>query len=319
MLNLSNKNLEFLKAQIPLITLLSLVVIVGISEPAFFTRSTLLVVIADTTTLFLMSAGATFVILMGGIDLSVQAVASLISVIVAALLPEYGFFAILIAILAAALSGFSGGIAHHILKIPSFIATLAISGVVASAAFWLSDERQIYIAPELRDKYLSWATGETFGIQSEIVVSVVILAALLLIQLRTTFGRFVKAIGFGEQAVIASGIHVPRIKMLAFTLSGAMAGLSGVVFAARMSSGSPTLANEFLLPSIAAIIVGGTALTGGYGSIWRTFLGALIISVVRVGMTFVGISVYAQQIVFGMVLVVAVAITIDRSRITIVK
>lgn len=319
MASISLKNLEILKAQIPLFTLLGLVAVVGLSEPAFFSHNTLLVVIADTTTLFLMSAGATFVILMGGIDLSVQAVASLISVIVATLLPELGFFAILIALLVGGLSGFSGGVAHHYLKIPSFIATLALSGIVASAAFWLSDERQIYIVPELRAQYLAWATGEALGIQSEIIVSLVVLVVLLLIQRRTPFGRFVKAVGSGEQAVIASGIYVPQIKMLAFTLSGIMAGLSGVVFAARMSSGSPTLANEFLLPSIAAIIVGGTALTGGFGSIWRTFLGALIISVVRVGMTFVGISVYAQQIVFGMVLVIAVAITIDRSRITIVK
>jgi ribose transport system permease protein len=101
--------------------------------------------------------------------------------------------------------------------------------------------------------------------------------------------------------------------------SGLLAALSGIVFSARMASGSPTLANEFLLPSIAAIVVGGTALTGGVGGVWQTYLGALIVSVLRIGMTFVGINVFAQQIVFGVVLIVAVAFTIDRSRIRVVK
>jgi len=89
--------------------------------------------------------------------------------------------------------------------------------------------------------------------------------------------------------------------------------------AARLGSGSPTLANEFLLPAIACIIVGGTAITGGVGSIWKTFVGALIVAVMRIGMTFVGVTVFAQQIVFGLVLVLAVAITMDRTKVTVVK
>ena len=102
-------------------------------------------------------------------------------------------------------------------------------------------------------------------------------------------------------------------------LSGTMAGVAGIVMAARLGSGSPTLASEFLLPAIACIVVGGTAITGGVGSVWRTFVGALIVQVVRIGMTFVGVSAFAQQIVFGFILVAAVAITMDRSKIAIVK
>ena len=106
--------------------------------------------------------------------------------------------------------------------------------------------------------------------------------------------------------MIATGVRVERIKAFAFLLSGATAGFSGALMAARLGSGSPTLANEFLLPAIAAIILGGTALTGGVGGVWRTFVGALIIAVVRIGMTFLGVSVFAQQIVFGVALVAAV-------------
>ncbi len=311
--------LGWVRDHIPLIALVALVVLVGLIDTRFFTISTLLVLVSDTMTLFLMATGVTFVILMGGIDLSIQAVASMTSVIVAVLLPEFGFVAIPVAVLAGCLSGAVGGAAHTRLRIPSFIATLAMSGVVLTAAFIFSDTRSVVIPGEISERYLFWLVGETFGLHNEIIVGLIVLAGLTFLQDRTPFGRYCRAIGAGEQAVIASGVHVDRIKVLAFTLSGAMAGLSGVMMAARLGSGSPTLANEFLLPAIAAVIVGGTALTGGVGSIWRTFVGALIIAVVRIGMTFIGVSIFAQQIVFGVVLVAAVAATIDRSRIGVVK
>ena len=111
--------------------------------------------------------------------------------------------------------------------------------------------------------------------------------------------------------------HVAR--SAAYTLSGTMAGVAGVVMAARLGSGSPILANEFLLPAIACIVVGGTAITGGVGSVWRTFVGALIVQVVRIGMTFMGVSVFAQQIVFGVILVAAVAVTMDRTKVLVIK
>ena len=308
-----------LSGQIPLLTLIGLIVLVGIVDPSFFSFQTLMVLTSDTMTLFIMASGATFVILMGGIDLSVQFVASMTSVIVALLLPELGFLAIPIAVAAGAIAGIAGGVSHTWLRIPSFISTLAIGGVVTAVAYVLSDARSINISGEIRDTYLFWMVGETLGVKNEIWVGLALLAILAVVQIGTPFGRLVRAIGAGERAVIASGIKVNRIKSYAFLLSGATAGFSGVLMAARLGSGSPTLANEFLLYAIAAIILGGTALTGGAGSVWRTFIGALIINVVRIGMTFLGVSVFAQQIVFGIALVLAVAATIDRSRIQIVK
>ena len=310
---------SFLAGQIPLLTLLGLVVLVGLVDPSFFSFRTLMVLTSDTMTLFLMAAGATFVILMGGIDLSVQAVACMTSVIVAATLPELGILAIPLAVGAGALAGLAGGVSHTKLRIPSFISTLAVGGVVTTIAFLLSDARSIQISGEMRDEYLFWMVGEFLGVKNEIWVGLVVLGILVFVQLRTPFGRLARAIGAGERAVIATGVRVERIKAFAFLLSGATAGFSGALMAARLGSGSPTLANEFLLPAIAAIILGGTALTGGVGGVWRTFIGALIIAVVRIGMTFLGVSVFAQQIVFGVALVAAVAATIDRSKIQIVK
>ncbi|MEM7044351.1 MAG: ABC transporter permease [Pseudomonadota bacterium] len=307
------------KDQLPLIVLLLLVLVVSSIDSGFMAPGNLLVVTADTMTLFLMAAGATFVIMTGGIDLSIQAVASMTSCIVAALLPKLGFTAVPITLLAGAVFGVMNGLVTTKLRIPSFVATLAVSGVATSVAFLVSDARSVLIAAADRDAYLAWAVGDLGPLQNEILVGLVVLIGLTLLYQFTTFGRFIRAIGSQEQAVIASGIHADRIKILAFILSGTMAGLAGVVMAGRLGSGSPTLANEFLLPAIACIIVGGTAITGGVGSVWRTFIGALIIAVVRIGMTFIGVSVFAQQIVFGLILVAAVAITMDRSKVATVK
>ena len=304
---------------LPIILLGGLVVAIGIVDAGFFSISNLLTVSADTMTLFLMASGATFVIMMGGIDLSVQAIASMASCILAVYIAHLGFAAVPLAMLGGLLAGLFSALMSTRLKIPSFIATLAISGVVLSAGFWFSDERSVNIPAELRDKHLWWAVGETFGIPNEIFVGVAALILLTIVLQFTAFGRIVRGIGAQEQAVIASGANVDRIKLMAFGLSGLMAAVAGVVMGARLGSGSPTLANEFLLPAISAVVVGGTAITGGVGTVWRTLIGALIIQVVRIGMTFMGISVFAQQIVFGVLLVAAVAVTMDRSKVLVVK
>ena len=304
---------------LPVIFLIVLVLLVGAYDPSFFSLDNFLSVTADTMTLFLMASGVTFVIIIGGIDLSIQAVASMASCILAAYLERFGIWTIPLAVLGGAVAGFAGSIVSTKLRIPSFIATLAVSGVVLSAGYWFSGTRSINIPPDLSASYLFWAVGDTLGIPNEIWVGAIVMVLLSVLLQLTPFGRLVRGVGAQEQAVIASGINVDRIKIAAYTLSGTMAALAGVVMAARLGSGSPTLANEFLLPAIASIIVGGTAITGGVGSVWRTFVGALIVQVVRIGMTFMGVSVFAQQIVFGFILVAAVAVTMDRGKLLVVK
>jgi ribose transport system permease protein len=315
----TEKSRAALQTFLPIIVLVVLVLAVGTYDRTFFSLGNFMTVTADTMTLFLMASGVTLVIMMGGIDLSVQAVASMTSCILAAYLPRYGIFAIPLAVLGGVVAGFAGGIVSTRLRIPSFIATLAVSGVVISAGYWFSETRSINIPADLRDSYLDWAVGDTLGVPNEIWVGVVFLVILSAILQLTPFGRLVRGIGAQERAVIASGINVDRTKIVAYTLSGTMAGIAGIVMAARLGSGSPTLASEFLLPAIASIVVGGTAITGGVGSIWRTFVGALIVQVVRIGMTFMGVSVFAQQIVFGFILVAAVAITMDRAKVLVIK
>jgi ribose transport system permease protein len=307
-----------IRAAIPVILLLGLVTLIGALRPSFLTADTLLVVMADTATLFILAAGITFVVMLGGIDLSIQAVASLSSVIVAITLSHIGYWAFPATLLVGFITGAFSGVVHVWLRIPSFIVTLATSGLVAAAALLLSQERSITIG-ETGRAYLSWITGRPFGIPSVIVVGAVVAVVGIWLQRYTPFGRYSTAIGAGEAATWASGVKVNRQKVIAYSLSAGLAALAGILLTGRLSSGSPTLANELLLPAIASVVVGGTSITGGAGGIGRTVIGALIISVVRVGMTFVGVDIFAQQIVFGTVLILAVAVTIDRTKILIVK
>jgi len=307
-----------LRKWVPALTLLILIVGIGIVEPRFLSANALLQLASDTVTVFTLACGVGFVIMLGGIDLSIQAMASLSSVIIALTVGRLGYASIALTLLVGLLAGLFGGIAHVKLKIPSFIATLAVSGVLAGAALILSNERSITLGASQRE-YLTWITAAPFGIPAEIFTGAAVLVFVHLVQSRTAFGRYSAAIGAGEAAAYTSGVKVDRQKIIAFVLSAGCAALAGIVLAGRLASGSPTLANELLLPSIAAVVVGGTAITGGVGSVWRTLIGALIISVVRTGMTFLGVDIFAQQIVFGIVLVMAVAATIDRSKIPIVK
>jgi ribose transport system permease protein len=307
-----------LRPWLPLFTLVGLMLVVGVAQPQFLNPQTLIQLAGDTATLFVLAAGVSFTIMLGGIDLSIQSMASLASVLIALTIGRIGYGSFIVAIAVGVLSGWAGGMAHVKLKIPSFIATLAVGGVLAGIALVISHERSITLSEDER-AYLWWTTGDYFGVPREVMIAAVLLAFGDVLQRRTRFGRYSAAIGAGEAAAYASGVKVDRQKVIAFILSSAFAAFVGVMLAGRMMSGSPTLANEQLLPAIAAVVVGGTAITGGVGSIWRTLIGALIIGVIRAGMTFVGVNIFAQQIVFGAVLVLAVAITIDRSKIPIVK
>lgn len=307
-----------LRQWLPLATLIILVTIVGIMQPVFLQPSTLLQLASDTAVLFILATGVTFVIMLGGIDLSLQSMASLASVVVALTIAQLGYGSFVLAVAIGVFAGFLSGLAHVKLKIPSFIATLAMGGVLFSSALVSSRERSITLG-DVDRSYQTWVTGTVFGIPNVIIVGLIVLAFAHTLQAHTRFGRYSAAIGAGEPAAYASGVKVDRQKIFAYMLSAGFAALAGVILAGRLSSGSPTLAAEMLLPSIAAVVVGGTAITGGVGSIWRTLVGSLIISVVRIGMTFLGVNIFAQNIVFGAVLVLAVAITIDRSKIPVVK
>ena len=302
----------------PLAVLLALIVFVAVNAPSFATPQTFAVVLADTAVLFILAAGVTFVILLGAIDLSIQSVASLSSVILAQTLPRFGLFAFVLAIASGLLFGVASGIVHVRLRVPSFVATLAMGGVAAGLALLASSGRAITIEEAGRAN-AAWINHSIAGVPIVVLISVVVGVGGFGVLRYSRFGRYCLAIGAGEPAAWAAGVDVERTKIMAFAASGLLAALAGTILAARLSSGSPSLANQLLLPAIASVIVGGTAITGGLGGIGRTAVGALTVSIVRIGMTFVGVDIFAEQMVFGAVLIGAVALTIDRGKIPVIK
>jgi len=311
--------LHQLKPHFPWITLLALVAVVGVAHPNFLLPANLISMVADIMPLFIMALGMTFAIYIGGIDLSSQSVANMTTVLATIALPGLGLGAALVCILAGLTMGAVSGFVTTRLLVPSFVSTLAVGGIAYSVAQYLSGQRALYMDVTLRDASFGWMIGSSFGIPHEIVVGAALLALTWFLQSRTVFGRALKAVGAGEPAAAASGLPVRRIKVLAFALSGMLAAIAGLLFSAKLSGGSPTLANGFLLPAIVAVLVGGTPLTGGVGGMINTLIGTLIVAVIRSSMLYFEVDATMQQMVFGIILIVAIAATIDRSKMRIVK
>jgi ribose transport system permease protein len=309
---------EHLRNVAPLVLLLVLCTILAAVAPGFASHNTLSVILADMSSLFVLAAGVTFVILLGGIDLSIQAVASLGSVVLAQTLPRAGPAAFLLVLVTGLLVGLLSGIVHVRLRVPSFVATLATAGVASGISLLLANGRTITIGAEQR-RFTGWLNGMALGVPSVFLLAAAIGLIGFVVLRYTRFGRSSLAVGAGEPAALAAGINVDRVKITAFAISGMLAAVAGAILSCRMSSGSPSLASQQLLPAIAAVIVGGTAITGGLGGMGRTAMGALIISITQLGMTFVGVNIFAQQTVFGLMLVAAVAVTIDRSKLAVIK
>lgn len=305
---------ERIKPYLPWITLLALVLVVGIANPSFLDPAGLLSLITDVVPLFIMALGMTFAIYIGGIDLSAQQVANMVTVIATVYLAQFGIGVALVCILAGFAIGAISGFVTTRLYVPSFVSTLAMGFIALSAAKYLSGQRALSMAAEQRDASFGWMFDSTAGIPHELVIALLLLGLAWFLHTRTTFGRSLKAVGAGELAAVASGLNVDRVKILAFALSGAFAGIAGLMFSVKLSGGDANLANGFLLLAIVAVLVGGTPLTGGVGGMINTTIGTLIVMVIRAAMVYLEIDATQQQMVFGVVLIVAIALTIDRSK-----
>jgi ribose transport system permease protein len=312
-------NIERLKPHFPWITLIVLVVIVSLIDPTFLRPSSLLSLAGDIVPLFIMALGITFVIYIGGIDLSAQSMANMVTVLATVWLASLGaWVAVAVVLVGAALGAISGYVTTR-LFVPSFISTLAVGGVAFSVAKWMSGQKSVSMDAAQRDHLFGWMIAQTHGIPNELFIAAVLLLAMLFLERRTVLGRTLKAIGAGEPAAVASGINVARYKIAAFALSGALAAMAGLLFSVKLSGGAPSVANGFLLPAIVAVLVGGTPLTGGVGGVVNTMIGTLIVATIRTSMLYLSIEATQQQIVFGLILICAIALTIDRAKLKTVK
>lgn len=282
------------------------ILLVGLLTDAFFTHANLSNVLRQNTFTAILAAGMTFVILTGGIDLSVGSVVALSGVLCADLLVRgFGLTVSIAGALAVGVSvGLLNGLAITVLRIPAFVVTLATMLIVRGAAFKFTDARTITGLPSAF-AVLSWS-----GIVAALMIGVYVVAWCVLA--RTPTGRHIYAVGGNRHAAWLAGISVRRIDMLVYVVSGVLAGLAGVLVASRLNAGYPRAGEYYELDAIAAVVVGGTSLFGGRGAIWGTLAGAFFIGIVNNAMNLFHVSTYDQLVVKGVVLLAATSL--DRWR-----
>ena len=302
---------------ISLLLLVILTIILYIGNPSFLSVYNLKTIASATAILLAVGQGQTMVILTGGVDLSVGGIMSLISVVYILSVTKFGLLGFPIALLAGCAAGLLNGLIFTKLRIPAFVTTLGTGGIFVSLTYLLSPTS--LAAPYKIHKYLDVINGSTFGLKHSWILGLLVFAGFFILQNYMYLGRVIYAIGSNEKMSWMSGVNIERSKLLAFMLSGIGAGISGMILASTLYSGYPTLGEVYVLESIAVVVVGGTALTGGAGGALNTLVGALIMSMLKNGMTVVGIDVYAQQTFLGILIVIAVAITFDRSKLLIIK
>ena len=231
--------------------------------------------------------------------------------------PGLGMVGVVIVIAAAAATGALVGFVQSFAQIPSFVVTLGALGVYSGLALVLSGATSKPLGAGAAS--IAWLGGTVALIPVSFLIGIVLIFVLGWALHATTWGRRLYALGAGEPASIMSGISPRRVRVAAFAVSGGSAALAACFLVARTSYASPTMADAYLLPALAAVLVGGTAISGGVGSVWRTLCGALIIVVLQAGLVVMGFDPVVLNLAFGVLVVVAVAVTTDRRKLSVIK
>lgn len=302
----------------PLIALFVLCLIIGVLSDKFFTVSNFWNVLRQISVNICLSVGMTLVVLMAGIDLSVGSVLALCGAITAGLfkmgieLPSQNLYigftllgASLAGVLTGALLGFFNGFVITRFKVPSFVATLAMLTVARGLTMlWTKG----FPISGLGEQFAYMGTGWFLGVPVPVWISAAVVAFAVFLSDKTKLGRYIYAIGGNENASLLSGININKVKIIVYTIAGGLAAVGGLMVTSRLDSAQPNAGTGYELDSIAAVVIGGTSLSGGKGSIWGTVLGAIIIGVLNNGLVLLNVSPFWQQVVKGFVILLAVII-----------
>lgn len=285
-----------------------LVVCAGLSfaTPNFLTAQNLIIVLRQISINGILAVGVTFVLLTGGVDLSLGSVLAL-SGVVAAHFAHPGDWPVVVPIAAGLIVGGSCGAANALVvtrgRVPSFIVTLGMMTVARGLALVASGGRPV---SNLSKPYCFIGGGDVAGVPVPVIILTFVACLAYVVLRHMRVGRHVYAVGGNEVAARASGLEVGRIKCFAYVICGAMAGLAGVVLAARITTGQPNAGIAYELDAIAAAVIGGTSLSGGVGGVGGTVLGTLLMGVINNGLDLLNVPSYYQQIVKGLIIVGAV-------------
>ena len=296
-----------------LLVIILLMTIMSIVSPVFLTSGNLINVLRQVSMNGILAVGLTFVILTGGIDLSVGAVVAVTRVVAGRLMEEGHGMAAAIAygILAAFIFGLMNGTLVAIGRLPPFIATLSTMAIARGFALVYSNGRPFLIQV---DEFLNIGRGSVFGIPNPIWILLIVCALAFILLNFTVFGRHVYAFGGNRQAANLAGVRTKLVEISVYTIAGVLAGITAIILSARISSGQPTAGSGFELDAIAAVAIGGTSMKGGSGTIGGTIMGFIIIGIMINSMTLLGVSSFYQQIVKGFIIIAAVMIDMQIKR-----
>ena len=289
-----------------LLALIILCTTLAIITPKFLTLPNLMIIVTQVTINALLAFGVTFVIITGGIDLSLGSIVAVTSVITATF-ARADTYPLVVPLGLGLLVGLAFGAFNGLVitkgKVPPFIVTLGTMTIGRGLALILSKGRPI---SNLSDAFNYIGGGNLFGVPLPIVILVIVFIICTLLLKKTIMGRYVYAVGGNELAARASGISVNRVKMFVYTLGGGLAALGGIILTSRISTGQPNVGIGFELSAIAAAIIGGTSTSGGVGSITGTLLGALLIGVISNSLDLLNVTSYYQSVVMGLIIIGAV-------------
>ncbi|MCF7940316.1 MAG: ABC transporter permease [Spirochaetia bacterium] len=306
------KNLDRFKM---VIILLLMIIVMSFASDVFLSGRNIMNVVRQISVNMILAVGMTFVIMTGGIDLSVGSILAVSGVVASSLLKNGSVDSILlvtiIASIVGGLLGLVNGLSIAKLKVPPFISTLAMMQIARGIAYLLSNGRPIVDLPK---RFLIIGQEAFMGLPIMVIMMIVVVAIGYVLLQRTRFGRYVYYIGGNEEAARVSGVNVSRILILVYVLAGICAGFAGVILSSRINSGQPQAGLTYELYAIAAVVIGGTSLNGGIGSIGGTIIGAIIIGLIRNSMNLLNVSPFNQMVVLGVVILLAVILDMQSSK-----
>lgn len=299
----------------PIIGIVALVIILSFLSPYFFTISNIINILRQVSIISIVAVGMTYAILTGGIDLSVGSIVALSGVVTTVLLKNFGLnlgLCILTGLFVGALVGAGNGIMIvSKIKMPPFIATLAMMGIVRGIALVITSGRPIF---QLPDQFSFIGSGFLSRIPFPVILMFVVYTIAYINLNYTRSGIHFYSVGGNEEASRLSGIKISTVKFRAYVISGLTASLAGIILASRVMVGEPIAGYMYELDSIAAVVIGGTSMFGGEGSIIGTLIGALLMGILRNGLNLLNVSSYWQQIVLGLVIALTVSFNILRRK-----
>ncbi len=294
------------------VSIIVLVILFTAMNPAFLGAINVKNILVDISPLLAMASGVACVLLLGSIDLSIGSICSCAVVMLTVLLQKIGIWAYPVVVVYGIIAGLINGIIFTKVKIPAFIVTLSTMSIWQSCAYIISGGMPLAMPSKIWG-LVNWTKVAVGFIPLIFVLAVIIMCLFGFFQHRFVLGRGMIAVGANEKATRLMGLNVPRIKVMAFTLSGLGAAIGGIFFAAKLKSGIPTVGEPYQMMAIAAAVLSGISLSGGKGNIYTAILGVLLITLIQNGMNVIQVDGFWQQIVFGILIIFAISINTDRS------